>query len=770
MTDVDTSMGDKLVLLDEPLSGDEVPAPARNLVEPLLYAVLRSWLLIAFAAMIGAAGGLVWGLTKPNEYESVGRLYVRAGERESAAAEAAIGRTETPIVSSYEALLNEVQILEHDDVFRRVVELIGADRILQPYDPLANDDANTLAPVRWMHELQSQWFQSEAANRTSEISGEELAQRTVRAGMMLERLGNSRVILVRYTGSTPELARDVLDAFLRAGEEQHREVFSNAKSLEFLRQLDKDADEGARVATEDFAKFKREHGLYDPGAQMKALDKQIVELTSAMVADEELVTELTERLAVLKQLLGSTEPQMENVTDNPPKPNQDYMRLRESVADLRRQRQELEASLEWTRGEKRSKIEAVEAVLKSTEEELRQTDPDLGVEKSVTRVANPRLVALQQKVDEVQAELAGVSEARLNRGERLIELGDHLDAIKVAEPEFARRKLEVERRENTARSVRASLEEARLFNMLDESKLSNLRILERGSLPRTKSGPRRARLLLLGGVVGLVLGVMMASLRQFADGRVRRKADVAAAGVRLLGTVPVKGGTRRTARRKDEEVPLGHAKRLAPWRSVTDDLWGRLFPEGVPMRPLHVAWVAPDFGAGTTSMAMCTAVGVARDLKLRVLVVETNLVSPGLARWAGADPTPGLAEVLRGEATLDAAIRSTAIPGLKLLPAGVPGGEPAFAGPGSDQLFGQLSARADLVMFDLPPLSAQPDTRPMLWRSDRVIIVARHGVTPKAATDELVESLRAAGIQNLGLLLNRHRSVRPFWLPLPVDL
>jgi Mrp family chromosome partitioning ATPase len=70
-----------------------------------------------------------------------------------------------------------------------------------------------------------------------------------------------------------------------------------------------------------------------------------------------------------------------------------------------------------------------------------------------------------------------------------------------------------------------------------------------------------------------------------------------------------------------------------------------------------------------------------------------------------------------------------------------------------------------LVIVDLPPIVDHPEFRAVIWGADGVVPVLAAGRSTRAGAEELLDAIRAAGKENAGVILNRWRSLRPFWLP-----
>ena len=142
--------------------------PANTAWIPYVIASLRRYvLLILFVAFVGMCFGVLGALTTPNQYRSVGKLMVIPGIRDTMTPESAfLGADAVAARSSpREGIQNELQVLQAPKLFDKVVEHLGADHVLAPYDPAGARDGAEAFPASLFHNFQSWWF--EAAKQSS---------------------------------------------------------------------------------------------------------------------------------------------------------------------------------------------------------------------------------------------------------------------------------------------------------------------------------------------------------------------------------------------------------------------------------------------------------------------------------------------------------------------------------------------------------------------------------------------------------------------------
>ena len=141
-------------------------------------------------------------------------------------------------------------------------------------------------------------------------------------------------------------------------------------------------------------------------------------------------------------------------------------------------------------------------------------------------------------------------------------------------------------------------------------------------------------------------------------------------------------------------------------------------------------------GEGTSTVACGLAVALA-GIGLRVILVDANPDHPVFADRFG--DKPGLADVLAGDQKIDDVLLRWGPDSLRVLPAGPLAGRAGRTG-GLPSIVGELEERADIVLFDAPPVLSTVDTAILARACAGALLVTRYGRTRR---EEVAEASNA---------------------------
>jgi receptor protein-tyrosine kinase len=275
-------------------------------------------------------------------------------------------------------------------------------------------------------------------------------------------------------------------------------------------------------------------------------------------------------------------------------------------------------------------------------------------------------------------------------------------------------------------------------------------VLDTASVPGTPASPAPARNLAVGVLLGLLLGLGMAVLRDLLDATLRDSADAEeAAGLPVLGELVHEP---RTARRPVEIARGGNGPYVEGLRVLRTNL--------PPDRAvLTVTGTVGKEGRSTTAVAL--AVMIARAGR-RVLLIEGDLRRPRLHRQLDLRSDVGVTSVVGGRLSLEQAVQRCGVRNLAVLASGdLPLDPPELLGsPRMGELLAQAREQADVVLVDAPPLLPVADAAVLAAQCDGALLVARHRRTTREQLRAAAARLSVAGCHTVGVVLTSTPSRR----------
>lgn len=298
-------------------------------------------------------------------------------------------------------------------------------------------------------------------------------------------------------------------------------------------------------------------------------------------------------------------------------------------------------------------------------------------------------------------------------------------------------------------------DQARDLRLLSTLQTGDAQFIEGAAGPGAEVGDEVARQTMLGGLLGLLVGLGLVFLRDRLDPRLRTEEEVGEAlpDVPVIAKIP-RAGSSATGRRASVESyhllvadieALGDEQTEAPFVLVTSAMAG----EGKSSTALNLALAMKERGR-------------------RVTLVEADARSPDLSAFADGGGA-GLASILRGEAGVDEALRTTAFEPRRGRggPAVAIEGEVPFipAGPmdrdhhrllngaGLERFLAELSSRGAAAVIDGPPLGLFSDMARLARLVDHVVVVVRVGHARRKAVQQLRGQLERAGVEPAGIVI-----------------
>lgn len=367
-------------------------------------------------------------------------------------------------------------------------------------------------------------------------------------------------------------------------------------------------------------------------------------------------------------------------------------------------------------------------IMKSLAEQHKSTETQLYSELVGMRDA------MQDQLEVKKAELVEVESRCATARNKLREKTLEDQKVMVALQEYSAEKSRYDKLENDYIVDRMRLMAPR----------QTIEVYAEASLPSVPSTPKYKLNLIIGAVVGIIAGFVVAVLFNYFDTSVKSLEEAEKhLGLPVLGVIPQDAGLLAL---NDGDNPDAEAYRIL---RTNVELKKSLF------KARTFAVVSANAGEGKTT-TLCNLAYVFASAGYSTLMVDADLRRPRLDRYSEIHADVGLSNYLTSNMDLKDVVVKTQVPNLYLLPAGPLPNDPSgvLGSYRMTQLLGEVSKRFDIVLFDSPPVLGVSDSSLLVSKVDASLIVLQPRKMPLKALLRTKSIIQNVGGQIMGLVMN----------------
>jgi polysaccharide biosynthesis transport protein len=691
-----------------PSSGFSTTAADNTLSEAFLTLKKRRWIVIA-AVLLGLGYGVYRAKTQPKLYHAFGQIQVRSGssnEFRLDAAQAMIGGTDTA-----SKMLTEIQILKSDSLMltvAREMDLANNPDFLEEKGPIEH------------RVLDDPAVRQATISRLQDNLGIALVPKT-------------EIINISYSSLNSKLAADIVNKVISAYIQRSYETrFASTQRVSkwLSSQLD-DLKQQVETSQEQMMDLQRRLGIlgFDPSHNQIATSLEDLSKAAGEAKLARIIAESRYRV-----LNGMDPDSVESSIDSGPgAAPRELEELRTQLATAKANYAQMEATLGPNHPQSKSlKAQIAELTLEVSKEQNR--------------------LLLQAKENYV------VARANENQTDAALEQ-QKADAYKLRDDliEYTLRQREYEANRTLYEGLLQKLRTAGVEAGLESMEID---IVDQALAPAHPTLRSTSKIVLIGGIFGLIGGIIIAFLMDSLDTGLRTITEVeTVTELPSLAVIPkarrtsVEQGASLTAAEKNLVVLSQSKSQFAEsFRALRTSLL--LSTAGHPPKYILLTSATPSEGKTTlsTNLACILAQGNAR-----VLLIDADLRRPSVHHRFGMSGKIGLTTILTGASSLEDAVQNVAeVPNLDVLPAGPmpPFPTEMLSSEAMDSLLQRCGEIYTHVLIDTPPILSVTDGVILARHADAVVLVVRHGKSSKHIVRRARDLLVRSGAPITGIVLN----------------
>ncbi len=376
---------------------------------------------------------------------------------------------------------------------------------------------------------------------------------------------------------------------------------------------------------------------------------------------------------------------------------------------------------------------------------VRQYDVSLEEMRSaVLRAIDNQIVALNTSISGLQRSQASAT-ARI-----------------AANPTQAKYLMSIGRQQKVKESLYLYLLQKREENELGQTFAPyNTRLLQEAQGSYAPIAPRKAMIMFMALIIGLIIPMALLYLREMLNTKVRSRRDIESLPIPFLGEIPHDGKNSRFRKNKDvvKGILVAHGKSDSineAFRMLRSNLEFMNRDGESGSRVIMVTSAIP--GSGKTFVSMNLAATLALKDK-RVLLIDLDMRRHAMSNQLAESARQGVSSFLAGNSTDPSVLISHDIDGytnLDFMAAGAVPPNPAELVGSSrmTDLIDYARSHYDVVIIDCPPTEAVEDARAVTGLTDMTLYIVRVGRLDRSFLPEIEKMYREKRYSRMGMILN----------------
>lgn len=699
----------------------------------------RQWKVVAISCGVALVLGLVFALTAVPRYTAYTNLFIDANNSQIVDQLSAING----IPDSDASVLSQVEILKSSRIAEDVIDKLNLMNDPDFTGAMNSPLANAVSTIKSLIDFRT-WFSSSDATLDSQDAQRQLAVTSLLNGIDAERVGQTYLLSLSYTSTSPTLAAKVANAFANAYlEDQLSSKYeATRRAGDWLQKRIDELRKNALASDLAVQKYKSDNGLISTGGQLVS-EQQLTQLNSQLIIAQSETTSAKAKLDRIENIIktGQMDASVNGALDST------------VIANL--QTKFLEASRLEADIEKRLGPTHLQALrLKADMQEYKRL-----MFEELSRIAagysSDYKVALQRQksLEDQVAQATGISSSANSSQVQLRELERESDTYQKLYETY------LQHFQQSAQQESFPITEARVISKAD--------------VPILASYPKKPLVMAVALLLGMMVGAAIGLFREIKDQYFRLGEQIRGElNLEFLGQVPLTS-TKPLDEGVIENEPQRGSRLLKKTNSINNYVVDH--PLSSFAETLRSAKLAADISAldktasvigvvstlpreGKSTIAMNFAYILALQ-GARTLLIDADLRNPGASRALAPQSERGLFEIITEKAFLPELLFMDPKTKLAFLPnltkRRIPYSAELLASNAMTELLNAAKTSFDYIVVDLPPMGAVVDARAIADKIDSYIMVVEWGRTKRSLVRSALRANAAIAEKCVGVVLNK---------------
>jgi succinoglycan biosynthesis transport protein ExoP len=675
----------------------------------------RRWSILGLTVLVAILAALVVSNMRPL-YRGTATLLIEQGKNRTVSIEEVYSQG----LLQREHYQTQVEILKSEELARKAINKLKL--VSHPdYDPRQ-------VPPSWLSRITGASAANDEIKRTDAEVLKGVVQK-FRANLQVQLVRNSQLAQISFVSPDKELAANVPNILAETYIESDLDarMAMTQKASEWLRERMGELRSKVDTAEKSLQDYRDRERIVDAkGLALSGASRQLEELTRSLVESRQKRAEAEAAYSMVQQVkAGRTQASYDSVPAVLRHPLVQRMKEQEAEADRR-----LSDAAKRYGPEHPRMVQAkaeLEAAKESTRKQVEIVIAGLAKEYEAAR-ANES--AVERALGQSKADIQGINRKEFQLGvlEREVQQNRNLYDM------FVNRLKET----SAAGDLQSTV----------------ARVVDPATVPSNPFAPNKQQIVGIAAIVTLILAGMLALLLDRLTNTLNSTSDVEnRLGVPALGVLQKikgfvkKGFVSELAFFNDTQSTFSEAVRTvrtSVLMSALDD----------PHKVVVVTSSVPEEGKTTLSFNLACALGQVK----KVLLVDGDLRRPKIGKLVNRDSrSPGLADLVAGQAQVSQCVFFDERAGIHILPAGTVPPNPLelLSSRRFEDVITKLKEAFDIVLIDSAPLQLVSDAQVLSQFATSVIYVVKADATPYQVAQNGIKKLRRVNAPILGVVLNQ---------------